>query len=386
MRSEHFPRPGETISGSDFQQIPGGKGANQAVAAARWGGHVKMVGRVGEDAFARSLREGLRDAGVDVEAVESTSGSSGAAVISVDSQGENAITVVPGANGRLTAEDVERCAGAIAAADALLVQLETPVEAVVRAVELAKSHGVLTVLDPAPAPTSPLPRELMSVDILTPNQTEAAALCGVSAADPLAAAGVTERLRALGARRVALKMGRHGAYFDDGDLSFYSPAYDVDVVDTTAAGDAFSAALAVGFASQLGSVPSIRLACAAGSLAASHRGAQPAMPCREDAQRLCQEQEVVWIDEPTVGMLGDIRVGVGSVVREAEYEVEGRAMRGPACFIAPETGGDQLVGSGSRFALDADQWRVAVVEPPRDGRPGSATFQRVRSSQPVKSR
>lgn len=288
VRVPRLPRPGETLPAHDLQTIPGGKGANQAVAAARLGARVTMVGRLGDDAFGPRLRAGLESAGVSTEHVRVTDGcSSGVAVIAVEERGENAILLVAGANGRLTPDDVRAAEAVFQQADALLVQLEVPVETVEAAVILARRHGVRVVLDPAPAPTGPLPKSLCEVDVLTPNQTEAEALTGIAVINAAQAEHAARLLRDRGARNVVIKLGEQGALLCDLEgLTEAVPACRVQVVDTTAAGDAFTAALAVGLCEGRLLKEAVRLGCAAGTLATTRAGAQPAMPTRQEVERL----------------------------------------------------------------------------------------------------
>lgn len=180
VRSARLPRPGETIFGRQTQELPGGKGANQAVAAARLEADVSMIARVGDDGFGQRLRAGLQKEGIDVSRVAVTPQcASGLAIVAVEDSGENAITVIPGANGRLTTDDVRAASDLIRDADVLLLQLEVPLETVLTAIELARQSQTLVILDPAPAPAS-FPANLLSVDVACPNQTEAAALAGVA--------------------------------------------------------------------------------------------------------------------------------------------------------------------------------------------------------------
>lgn len=293
VAAERFPRPGETVRGQDLRQVPGGKGANQAVAAARLGAEVALIGRVGDDGFGTFLRQSLVAAGVDDGAVAVTPGVvTGTAVIALDAAGRNAITVVAGANGRLTPADVRAAAGRIRSADVLLVQLEVPFETVAEALRIARDAGVATILDPAPAPTreDPLPDELFAVDVLTPNQTEAEALTGVPIPDAdagPAAALASARLLARGAGCVILKLGaagaRHQSTFSPG-LTIPSPT--VPVVDTTAAGDAFTAALGLAWARKAHPAAASRLATAVGALAVTKFGAQSSLPTRAEVLSL----------------------------------------------------------------------------------------------------
>jgi ribokinase len=291
VRVPQLPRPGETVAGRDFVQVPGGKGANQAVAAAKLGAEVTMIGRVGDDVFGQQLMESLASHGVDTRLVEATPGAtSGLALICVEDSGQNAITVVGGANAQLTPADVGRHEAAIAAANALLVQLEVPLDVVLAAVAIARRQGVLTTLDPAPAPTMPLPAELFAVDVLSPNQSEAEALTGIavnSPSDAVRAAGV---LHQRGASRVVIKLGEQGALASDGNgIVAHVSAPSVAAIDTTAAGDAFTAALAVALIEGRTLAETTRFACAAGSLATTRRGAQDAMPTRDEVNRLLRQ-------------------------------------------------------------------------------------------------
>ena len=287
VRCDRMPSPGETVSGNDFRTTPGGKGANQAVAASRLGGRTHLVGSVGKDAFGQQLLEALASDAVDVSNVANCDNiSTGIAVIQVDAAGENAITVAAGANGLLRPGQVEKAVELFEKADALLLQLEIPLDTVEKAVLLAKSAGALTVLDPAPAPVKGLPAPLWEVDFLTPNQSEAAVLSGVAVNDVGSARRAAGVLRGKGIRNVIVKMGSAGALYVGEQGEYYAPAFPANVVDTTAAGDAFSAALAVGLAEAMPIEEAIRFACAAGALAVTKPGAQKAMPFREEVERL----------------------------------------------------------------------------------------------------
>ena len=288
-RVERLPRAGETVSSAGLSCIPGGKGANQAVALARLGAQCALIGRVGDDPFGRTLREGLIARGVDVGAVGETADcSSGVALIHVEQSGENAITISAGANGRLSPDDIHDHEALIAGADAVLAQLETPVETVIEAFRLARRHGVFTALDTAPAPTGGLAEALYDVDLLSPNQSEAEILTGWPVGNGDDAQRVADRLMARGARQVAVKMGALGACLvcGRGGTPVCSEAFPVEVVDTTAAGDAFTAALVLALAEGMAPGRALRFACAAGSLAVSVAGAQPAMPDRRQVEAL----------------------------------------------------------------------------------------------------
>jgi len=281
-RMQRLPRPGETLSGDTFQTIPGGKGANQAVAAARLGATVTLIGRVGDDAFGQVLLNSLREYGVGTDHVLTTPDcSSGVALIGVEPSGANSIVVVAGANGHLTPADVLAREQVIAAADVLVVQLETPLETVATAIRLARQHRVRTILDPAPVPTGSLPAELYQADVISPNQTEAEAMTGIIVHDVATATQAAQSLQRLGASEVVMKLGHLGSLIcrPQGQTE-HIPVVQVEIIDTTAAGDAFTAGLAVGLAEGRNLSEAARLGGAAGTLACTVFGAQPAMPSR----------------------------------------------------------------------------------------------------------
>jgi ribokinase len=286
VRVPQLPRPGQTLAASGMDTIPGGKGANQAVAAARLGARVTLIGRLGDDVFGPRLRAGLVAEGVGVTHVLTTPDCpSGVALIGVEPSGENAIVIVAGANWHLTPADVAEREEVIASADVLVLQLEVPPETVVTAVAVARRRGVRVILDPAPAPRGPLPEALCSVDVLSPNQTEAEALTGVAVTDRAAAERAAVALRRGGAGSVVLKLGAMGALLREGDsAAVWVPTARVEAVDTTAAGDAFTAALAVALAEGRPMTDAVRLGCAAGTLAVTRFGAQPAMPTRAEVE------------------------------------------------------------------------------------------------------
>jgi ribokinase len=280
-----LPQPGQTVLGRDFRTIPGGKGANQAVAAARLGASVALVAKVGEDAHGKTLQKALRDAGVNCDAVQTTAkAASGVALIVVSDTGENAICVASGANAQLMPADVNAAADLFRGAGACLVQLEIPIATVVRAIELARENNVPVVLDPAPV-RADMPDALFDVDILTPNVTEAATLVpdlGLEAPPDAISAELLKR----GPRAIVLKRGRDGCYVHTAEQRQSIAAKRVEVVDTTAAGDVFSAALAVARAEGHDLVEAARFANAAGALACTKQGAQPSAPTREDTLKL----------------------------------------------------------------------------------------------------
>jgi ribokinase len=280
VTTDTIPVPGETVRGNDFQLHPGGKGANQAVAVARLGYPVEMIGRVGSDLFGERLIADLRGAGVGTSAVEETEGSSGVATITVAAGGENTIVITPGANAAVTPEFIERHSARIRGAGLVLAQLEIPMESVNHLAALCQRTGVPLILDPAPARALG-PEVLPALEWLTPNETEAAFYAeamGMGEAGPQA---VATALLAGGARGVVLKMGANGALLAtaDGAQHKLSP-FEVEAVDTTAAGDAFNGAFAAGLMLGMSATDAGRFACAAAAISVTGRGAQPSMPDR----------------------------------------------------------------------------------------------------------
>lgn len=281
-----LPVPGETLRGDDAQVVHGGKGANQAVAAARLGADVAMVGRVGQDDFGDRMRAGLAAEGVDVRHVRRTPGSSGTAMILLQAGGENSIILSPGANAKVTPEDVRAAVPLIRRADAVLLQLEIPLKTVHAALRAARAAGVPIVLDPAPAPAGRVPKWLTKVDVLSPNESEAALLLGKPHKRPQQTAAA---LISAGARNVVLKLGAAGSLHADATgVLTQSAGFKVKVVDTTAAGDAFTAALAVGLAEGMELPRAVRFANAAGARACEKFGAQPALPTRMEVESLLE--------------------------------------------------------------------------------------------------
>jgi ribokinase len=284
IKSPRLPEAGETVTAGHFATFPGGKGANQAVAAARLGASVAMIGAVGGDDFGRQLREGLSREGIDVShVIADVTTASGIALITVDPEGQNTIVVAPGANWRLTPAHVEKAANLIARSQILLIQLEIPIETVTRAAEIASSAKVRVVLDPAPAPENPLPDRLIRlIDVINPNEVEAKALTGTQVADERGAREAAERLLAMGCRSAVIKLGARGAFVADGDTRAVVSGIQVDAVDTTAAGDAFAGALAVGLGEGRSVLEAVRFANVVGAISVTRMGAQPSMPRRAE--------------------------------------------------------------------------------------------------------
>ncbi|HAU37347.1 MAG TPA: ribokinase, partial [Phycisphaerales bacterium] len=287
VRSPHMPAPGETVLGNGFVTNPGGKGANQAVAAARLGGPCAMIGRVGDDEFGRTLTARLAAEKIDCANVLTTEGvPTGVAMIVVDSHGENSIVVASGANYRLSPDDLFCREEAFARAAVVVLQLELPLPTVRAACDLARRNGCRIVMDPAPA-TPQLDDALCAVDILSPNVSEAEILTGKKAGEDRVDKIVAMDLIARGAKAAVLKLGARGSLVVTNDGHFYRvPSYKVNVVDTTAAGDAFTAALAVALAHGNDLHSAARFANAAGALACTKFGAQATMPTADEVRIL----------------------------------------------------------------------------------------------------
>ncbi len=292
VKTAVLPGPGQTVRGRGFSSMPGGKGANQAVAAARLGAEVQMIGKVGSDDFGEHLLMCLNKNQVDTSGVVVAEGvSSGLAIVMVDGRGENSICIVAGANGQMHADDVLAQEQIISGADVLLLQLELPVPTVLAAIRLARKHGVKTILDPAPA-AADTPPELLKVDIITPNHIEAGMMVGEPIKDVRSAKTVASALVAYGPEAVVVTIGEKGAVLvDKSDRIRHFPAPKIRIVDTTAAGDAFTGALAVAIGRDEKLSDAIRYANVAGALACVKFGAQPAMPTRQEVEELLARQD-----------------------------------------------------------------------------------------------
>jgi len=285
-RARQIPRIGETLIGTGFETTPGGKGANQAVAAARLGYPVKMVGMVGDDAYGPALLENLDRAGVDTAAMEQVAGASGLAPIFLAESGENAIIVVPGANSKMDPTAVNRQSALIRSAGMVLCQLELPIETVSHVLALCAEAGVPVMLDPAPAAS--LPDQFWSqVAWFTPNETEAAFYLGIDSKPQDAA----KQLLARGLRGVALKRGGDGAYIAvAGGKAAWVPPFPVDAVDTVGAGDCFNGAFAVALLEGNDPWAAARFASAAAAISVTRKGAQVSMPNRADVDAFMAER------------------------------------------------------------------------------------------------
>ncbi len=304
---ERHPKPGETVSGSDIRRFPGGKGANQAVAAARLGAQVRMVGRVGLDENGAELLRRLENEDIDVVGVQRVGTPTGVALISVDAQGQNAIIVSPGANARLLPEDLtpELFEGA----GVVVLQLETPLETVQRAAELGRAAGARVLLNAAPAQALP-PELLRLLDVLVVNEFEAAQVAASTepktSEEALALARALSRLVPL----VVVTLGEHGLVWAGASSEGAMPAFEVDPVDTTAAGDAFVGGLAAALAAGEPLEQALRFGSAAGALATTKPGAQPSLPRVNAINRLLAGEKVK---------------SAGSLIEPETYEVDKRA-------------------------------------------------------------
>ena len=288
-----LPVAGETLLGHDFFKAPGGKGANQAVASARLGIPTYMVGRVGADSFGAELVNSLQASDVQTDNVfVDETVSSGVAMITVDMRGENQILVIPGANGRVNQEDVERLSRLLPEATALLLQFEIPMSAVVAAAKAAREAGVTVILDPAPV-QSDVPDELYSlVDIITPNEVEAAQLVGFPVDGEESATKAAAVLRQRGVKNAIVKLGAKGVLCATQEESFFIPSFPVHTVDTTAAGDAFNGGLAAALHQGLSLRQAVVWGAAAGALTAMKLGAQPSLPERLTFDEFLKERGV----------------------------------------------------------------------------------------------
>lgn len=284
ISAPHFPQPGETIAGYGFMTNHGGKGANQAVAAARLGAKTAFVGKVGDDQFGQAMTTMMNKEGIDTSALSTANNvPTGVALITTVPNGENTIIIEPGANAQLTPEDIEQAETLFKDAGIVLMQLETPIPTLAKAAELAKQNGAYVVLNPAPAPVTPLPSALLqNVDMLIPNETEAAAISGVAVTDdgdiPLA----MERLHSMGIKDVIITLGSKGACASTGGKCVKVEAVKVDAVDTTAAGDTFCGALCTALLQGKDLEDAMHYGCKAAAISVTRRGAQMSMPRKEE--------------------------------------------------------------------------------------------------------
>ncbi|MFA6473114.1 MAG: ribokinase [Candidatus Latescibacterota bacterium] len=290
VKASRIPHPGETVLGGKFTVAAGGKGANQAVAAARAGGKVTFIARVGDDMFGeRSIIEFARD-GIDIEhIIRDPEAPSGVALITVDEKGENSITVAPGCNARLSPRDIEKAEKVISSARILLVQLEIPFETVEKAVEIAFAHNVDVLLNPAPA--QPMDDAfLKKVSLITPNKNEAELLTGIRVDDELSAAKAAGILRNRGIKSVFITLGAQGVYTSSPEFRGIIPAFPVKAEDTTAAGDVFNGVLAVSLSKGECLLDAVRFASAAAAISVTRMGAQTSAPYRAEIEEFLKMQ------------------------------------------------------------------------------------------------
>ncbi len=289
IKIDRIPRPGETVIGGHFSTAPGGKGANQAVAAARAGGDVAFVGRVGNDIFGNEALKGFVADNIDIEhIIKDTTAPSGVASIFVDRNGQNSIAVACGANANLSPADIEAAEKTIASADILVMQLETPIETVTAAAVMAHADGVKVILNPAPA--QPLTDDLLkTVSILTPNETEAELLTGIGIENEDDARKAAQALLARGVATVMVTLGENGVIIATADCVKRVDAFKVDPVDTTAAGDAFNGALAVAIAEGSRLEKAVLFANAAAAMSVTKLGAQPSAPRRDEIDEFLKD-------------------------------------------------------------------------------------------------
>jgi ribokinase len=290
VKSRKIPSPGETVTGGEFVLAPGGKGANQAVAAARLGASVTFVAKVGSDMFGEQAIEGYAKEGIDTAWILSDADShTGVALILVDDSGENLISVASGANHKLTPQNVERAVEPIREADIVMLQLESPMDVVIRTVQLASEAEVPVILDPAPAPDDPLDAELLRhVTYLTPNETEATGLTGIEVTDEGSAREAATKLLDMGVDNVIITLGTKGALVATSGGMDLVPSREVAARDSTAAGDAFNGGLAVALASGQPLADAVQEASLVGALSVTKLGAQPSLPTRAELENFAQ--------------------------------------------------------------------------------------------------
>lgn len=284
VKTSHLPVPGETVLGGDFFMNAGGKGANQAVAAARYGNRVVFVAKTGNDLFGEQVRKSMKEDGIVTDYVFiDEEHPSGVALITIDQKAENCIVVAGGANMYLKPEDIDKAKDEILGGDVVLMQLETPIETVEYAAKMAAEAGVKVILNPAPAPAEPLSKELISnLFLITPNRSEASRLTGIEVSDLASAQRAALALYDMGAKNVIVTLGSEGSLVYDGHMMMRVEAIKVEAVDTTAAGDTYNGVLASVIAEGKSLIDAVHEANIAGAISVTRMGAQPAAPTREE--------------------------------------------------------------------------------------------------------
>ncbi|WP_286311963.1 ribokinase [Romboutsia ilealis] len=278
-----MPKPGLTIIGSNFKEVPGGKGANQAVAMARLNGNVSMIGKVGEDGFGQTLTNSLKNDKVDTTYIQTTKGSTGVALITVDKNAQNSIVVSPGANFEVKEEDIDNNIKAIENSDIVVLQLETPLNTIKYALNKAKELNKYTILNPAPAVK--LDDEIIkNVDLLTPNETELEIISGVSIETEEDIQKAAQIMIKKGVKELIVTLGSKGSLYINKEKSMFKKAYKVEAVDTTAAGDSYTGALAVALSQDKGIEDAMDFASKVGALSVLKEGAQSSLPTLEDVK------------------------------------------------------------------------------------------------------
>ncbi|MBR5033844.1 MAG: ribokinase [Bacteroidales bacterium] len=281
VKTKYLPKPGETVLGNNFTMGPGGKGANQAVAASRLGGNVKFICKVGRDIFGDNAIVHYNNEKLDTSGILRSNEPSGVALISVDEHAENNIVVASGANGDLNEADIDASRKDLESCGILLLQLEIPVPSVIKAAQIAHKAGAMVVLNPAPA--CPLPEEIFKyVDLFIPNETELANYSGIEVNDVADAEKAAAAMQAKGVGKLIVTMGSKGALICEGGPSVFVPAHKVKAVDTTAAGDTFCGGLCVAVSEGKSLKEAAEFACAASALTVQKMGAQNSIPFRKD--------------------------------------------------------------------------------------------------------
>lgn len=278
----HYPAAGETLFGTSFTTIPGGKGANQAVAVARIGSEVSFMTKLGNDAFGQQMRQHFSEEGMDMTHIlTDTDSPTGTALITVEEKGENRIIVIPGANARLSEKDLENLSAEMSSCDFVLTQLEIPLLTVIRIAEMASDAGKPLILNPAPA--RPLPDSLLQkIFLITPNETEAEILTGIRVRDTESARQTAQWFRKKGVKQVIITLGAQGAFVFTDEFQGIIPAYKVKATDTTAAGDVFNGALTVALSEGKNTADAARFGCAVSALAVMRPGTQSSIPTRTE--------------------------------------------------------------------------------------------------------